>query len=311
MNHQKFSFNIESNDEIRVDKYLADNLPGISRSKIKACIKAGDVTLDGKVVDKAGTKAKLGSVLELNLVEDNEIGLIPENFPLDILYEDDHVIIINKPAGMVVHPGAGNQSGTIVNYLLAHFPPIRLIGEVERPGVVHRLDKETSGCMIFAKSDKAYRWLVKQFKSHDVHKTYLTLVDGHPPTPTGRIEVPIERDSKNRTKMAVGLRGSGKEAITEYFQLETFSDFAYLEVHPVTGRTHQIRVHLGYIGVPVVGDTLYGRKRPTINIDRFFLHAQKLTIRLPGDRQARNFEAPMPDDLNDILDQLRGKEKVR
>lgn len=311
MNQQEFRFTIETNEEIRVDKFLADNLPGVSRSKIKACIEAGDVTLDGKVVDKAGTKAKLGSVLELILVEDDEIGLIPESFPLDTIYEDAHVIIINKPAGIVVHPGAGNQSGTIVNYLLSHFPPIRLVGEVERPGVVHRLDKETSGCMIFAKSDKAYRWLVKQFKSHDVSKSYLTLVDGRPPTPTGRIEAPIERDSKNRTKMAVGIRGSGKEAITEYFQLETFKDYAYLETHPLTGRTHQIRVHLSYIGVPVVGDTLYGRKRSTIQMDRFFLHAHKLTIRLPGDRQARTFEAPLPDDLFGILDQLREKEKVR
>jgi len=304
MKHSVFRFVVEAEEEFRVDKYLSEQLPEISRSQIKNIIDSGNVTLDGETVEKAGAKVKSGSVLEILVVEDNEDGLVPEDLPLDILYEDDHVIVINKPSGIVVHPGAGNDRGTLVNALLAHFPAIREVGEGDRPGVVHRLDKETSGVMVFAKTDKAYRWLVKQFKLRDVQKTYLALVDGHPPTPTGRIEAPVERDIRYRTRMAVGLRGQGKPAISEYFTIQRFSEHAFLEIRPVTGRTHQIRVHLSYIGAPVVGDTLYGRRNPSIPIDRFFLHAKSLSLRLPGDRTARSFDAPLPPDLKKILSNL-------
>ena len=309
MKHSVFRFIVETEEEPRVDKYLSEQLPLISRSRIKGIIDAGNVTLDGETVEKAGAKVKLGSVLEILVVEENEDGLVPEDLPLDILYENDHVIVVNKPSGMVVHPGAGNDRGTLVNALLSHYPAIREVGEDDRPGVVHHLDKETSGVMVFAKTDKAYRWLVKQFKLRDVHKTYLVLVDGHPPTPTGRIEAPVERDIRYRTRMAVGLRGQGKLAISEYFELQRFSKHAFLEVHPVTGRTHQIRVHLSYIGVPVVGDTLYGRRNSSIPIDRFFLHAKSLSLRLPGDRTARKFEAPLPPELIEILSNLEKYEE--
>jgi len=236
--------------------------------------------------------------------EDSDM-LIPEAIPLDILFEDANVIVINKPADMVVHPGAGNFTGTLVNALLAHYPPMRHVGEADRPGVVHRLDKDTSGVLIFAKTDKAYKWLVKQFKSRDLEKAYLALVDGHPPTPTGRIEAPIERDFHRRTRMAASLRGQGKHAVSEYFELERFEHHSLVEVHPITGRTHQIRVHLSYIGTPVVGDTVYGRRHPSISLDRFFLHAKSLSIKLPGDRAMRTFEAPLPADLQNILVDLR------
>jgi 23S rRNA pseudouridine1911/1915/1917 synthase len=204
----------------------------------------------------------------------------------------------------VVHPGAGVNSGTLVNALLAYDPQIRNVGEPDRPGVVHRLDKETSGVLIFARTDQAYRWLVKQFKSRDIDKTYLALVDGHPPTPTGRIEAPIVRDQKIRTRMTVGLRGQGKPAISEYFEQVRYEHHSLLAVHPITGRTHQIRVHLSYLGTPVAGDTMYGHRKPSIESDRFFLHANKLSLRLPGDRANKTFEAPLPPELLTILESL-------
>lgn len=309
MSQKEFHFEVEPGEEVRIDKYLSDQLPDISRSQIKIMIESGNVTLDGIVVDKAGTKAKPGSEITIVDTRNDVDGLIPETIPLDVLYEDPNVIVVNKPSGIVVHPGAGNASGTLVNALLAHYPPIRNVGEAERPGVVHRLDKETSGVLIFAKTDKAYKWLVKQFKSRDTSKTYLALVDGHPPTPTGRIEAPIERDTKIRTRMAVGLRGQGKSATSEYFELEKFENHSFLEVHPITGRTHQIRVHLSYIGVPVVGDTLYGHRKPSVEIDRFFLHARSLSVKLPGDRVARTFEVPLPKDLQKILATLKKFER--
>jgi 23S rRNA pseudouridine1911/1915/1917 synthase len=309
MNQSRFQFEVETEAEVRVDKYLADHLPEISRSQIKRLIDTGFVTLDGATVNKAGAKAKPGDLLEILVMIEMDDGLIPEEIPLDILFEDEHVIVINKPAGFVVHPGAGNHAGTLVNALLAYYPPIRDVGEGDRPGVVHRLDKDTSGVMVFAKTDKAYRWLVKLFKSRDVEKTYIALVDGHPPTPTGRIEAPVERDSRTRTRMAVGMRGQGKPAVSEYYQLQRYTNHTLLEVHPITGRTHQIRVHLSYLGVPVVGDTLYGRRNPSIAMDRVFLHAKSLTLRLQGERNERNFEAPLPEDLQTILTNLKGQEE--
>ena len=293
----------------RVDKFLSDQLPDISRSQIKGFIESGNVTLNGVVIDKAGEKAKIGDTITILIMEDDSDGLVPEELPLDIIYEDQNVIVINKEAGLVVHPGAGNFSGTLVNALLAYYPPICEVGEKERPGVVHRLDKDTSGVVIFAKTDKAYKWLVNQFKKRNTQKAYLALVDGKPPTPTGRIEAPIIRDQKERTRMTVGLQGQGKHAVSEYFTIEEFQKHTYLEVHPITGRTHQIRVHLSYLKVPVVGDTLYGRRHPSIEMDRFFLHAKSLSIRLPGDRVPKMFNADLPEDLQKILDWLRKNER--
>ena len=309
MKQTVYRFDVDAEMEIRVDKFLVEQLPDISRSQIKRFIESGHVTLDGLTVEKAGAKAKPGSVVEILVIEENRDGLVPEHIPLDIIFEDEQVIVLDKPAGMVVHPGAGNSTGTLVNALLAYYPPICEVGEADRPGVIHRLDKGTSGVLVFAKTDKAYLWLVKQFKTRDVVKNYFALVDGHPPTPTGRIEAPVERDARARTKMGVGLRGQGKLAVSEYFELQRFSKHTYLEVHPITGRTHQIRVHLSYIGVPVVGDTLYGRRNPSIAIDRHFLHAKSITLRLPGDRTARSFEAPLPQDLQTILFDLEQREE--
>lgn len=309
MNQTEYQFTVGEDEEGRVDKFLSDRLPDISRSQIKGFIEAGAVTLDGVVIDKAGVKAKPGDVITIMVTEDDADGLVPEEIPLNIIYEDQNVIVINKEAGQVVHPGAGNYSATLVNALLAYYPPIRDVGEKERPGVVHRLDKDTSGVVIFAKTNQAYKWLVNQFKGRNTQKVYLALVDGKPPTSTGRIEAPIVRDRKVRTKMAVGLRGEGKKAVSEFFTLEEFRNHTSLEVHPITGRTHQIRVHLSYLDVPVVGDTLYGRRHPSIEMDRFFLHAKSLSIKLPGDRAQRKFEADLPEELMKILEWLRKNER--
>lgn len=310
MNKAIRRFEVQTAENERIDTYLADQLPEISRSQIKGLIDSGKVFLDGEVVGKAGVKLKPGNVIDIQVPDvHHDDGLVPENIPLNILYEDEQAIVVNKSAGMVVHPGAGNPSGTLVNALLAHYPPILRVGEEDRPGVVHRLDKETSGVLIFAKTEKAYKWLVRQFKNRDIEKTYLALVDGHPPTPTGRIEAPIIRDQNNRTQMAVGLRGQGKAAVSEYFERQRFKDHTYLEVHPITGRTHQIRVHLSYIGAPVVGDTVYGCRKPSIELDRFFLHAKSLAVRLPGDRALRRFTAPLPEELQVVLDSLKAKER--
>jgi 23S rRNA pseudouridine1911/1915/1917 synthase len=303
-------FDVGSVEETRLDKYLAGKLPSLSRSKIQRLIKNGQVRLNDRVVSKTGEQIASGDRIEIYIPQKRETGLIPEMIPLDIVYEDTSVIVVNKPSGIVVHPGAGNPTGTLVNALLAYDPAIRSIGDPDRPGVVHRLDKETSGVLIFARTDKAYRWLVKQFKTRDIEKKYLALVDGRPPTPTGRIEAPIIRDPVNRTQMAVGLRGQGKPAVSEYFVIQSYQRHTYLEVHPITGRTHQIRVHLAYLDIPVVADTVYGFRNPTIDLgERFFLHAKSLSLRLPGDRAKRTFEAPLPSDLQTSLRQLQQQER--
>lgn len=304
MKQINYQFMVDTAEETRADKFLAERIPDVSRSQIKASIEAGNLLVNGIVTWKAGTKVKPGTHIEISLDQGASGTLMPEMMSLEILFENDDVVVIDKPSGVVVHPGAGNPNSTLVNALLAHCPQIRSVGELDRPGVVHRLDKETSGVLVFAKNQKAYRWLVNQFKSHDTKKTYLALVDGHPPTPTGRIEAPIRRDENVRTKMAVGLRGQGKEAVTEFFQIQSFKQHSFLEVQPITGRTHQIRVHLSYLGMPAVGDMLYGRKRPSIKIDRLFLHAKTLSIRLPGDRVARTFESVIPEELSGILNGL-------
>jgi 23S rRNA pseudouridine1911/1915/1917 synthase len=235
-------------------------------------------------------------------------GLVPEQIPLEILYEDEHLLVINKHAGMVVHPAAGHASGTLVHAVLAHAPDLEGIGGEQRPGVVHRLDKDTSGLILLAKDDATHRWLVNQFKDRRVRKTYLALVDGRPPTPTGRVEAPIGRNAAQRQLMAVVTPAKGREAITEYRTLESFPEHTLLEVHPITGRTHQIRIHLNFLGCPVAGDTVYGRRRPSLPLDRHFLHAYRITFSVPGEQAPRTFEAPLPEELARVLDELRSEE---
>ena len=231
--------------------------------------------------------------------------LIAEDIPLDILFENDDLIVVDKPAGMVVHPAAGHSSGTLVNAVLGYDPDIEGIGGEERPGVVHRLDKETSGLILLAKNERAHRWLQDQFRLRNVDKTYLALVDGKPPTPSGRVEAHIGRDPSHRKRMAIVSESRVREAISEYKTIESFKAHTLLEFHPLTGRTHQIRLHCAFLGCPIAGDKIYGRKKPSVELDRHFLHAHRLKIILPGEQMPRVFEAALPDELERVLISLR------
>ena len=284
----------------RLDKVISDSLSDVSRGKVQAAILAGKVKLNGEVCLKASTKSETGDKVELLLEIEREDTLLAEDIPLNTIYVDENVIVINKPAGMVVHPGAGNQRGTLVNALLYHWPDIREVGEAGRPGIVHRLDKDTSGVLIVARNNDAYKWLVKQFKTRKVIKKYLALVDGHPPTPSGRIEANIGRDDVHRQRMTVKY-GKSRAAVSEYQTVQSYARHALLEVQPFTGRTHQIRVHLAFINTPITGDKVYGRRKLSVPVERFFLHANKLGIILPGDKEPTEFVAPLPEDLKEII----------
>jgi 23S rRNA pseudouridine1911/1915/1917 synthase len=215
--------------------------------------------------------------------------------------------VINKPAGMVVHPSAGHETGTLVHAVLGYAPGIEGIGGEERPGIVHRLDKETSGLILVAKNERAHRFLQDQFRLRQVEKVYLALVDGAPPTPSGRVEAPIGRDPAHRMKMAIQPPGKGRAAVSEYRTLESLGEHTLLEVHPLTGRTHQIRLHCAFLNCPIVGDTIYGRRHRTLPIKRHFLHALRLSVKLPGEETPRTFEAPLPGDLKELLELLENQ----
>ena len=289
----------------RLDKFLVRCLPELSRSRLQQLIKAGYVLVDQEVARKTGQSLEKGTVVEVRLPDLAEPDLEPEAIPLDIIFENADLVVINKPAGMVVHPATGHATGTLVHAALAHAPDIQGIGGVKRPGIVHRLDKDTSGLILLAKNDRTHQWLQNQFRDRQVKKVYLALVDGHPPTPEGRVEAPIGRDSAHRKRMAVTPPHKGREAISEYRTLETFDHHTLIEVHPLTGRTHQIRVHLAFLGCPVAGDTIYGRRKPTLPLQRHFLHAARLSIVIPGEATPRTFEAPLPNELVSTLDNLR------
>lgn len=289
----------------RLDVTLVTHAPDFSRSRLQQLIRSGFVKVDGEVIIKPGFRLDGGETVEVIIPPPIPSKLQAESIPLDIVFENEDIMLINKPAGMVVHPSAGHASGTLVHAALAHAPDIMGVGGEKRPGVVHRLDKDTSGLILLAKNDTAQNELQAQFKKREVGKTYLALVDGGPPTPAGRIEAPIGRDPGHRKKMKVLSPGKGREAISIFHTLESFPRHTLLEVNPKTGRTHQIRVHLAFLGCPVVGDRDYGQRKPTLPVERMFLHAAALTFTLPGDDQARSFEAPLPSDLKMVLDQLR------
>jgi len=289
----------------RLDKFLVTCLPEFSRSRLQSLIKDGCVAVDGITAHKTGEMLAEQEVVQVHIPPPKPSMLTPENILLDIVFENDDLVVVNKPAGMVVHPAPGHTSGTLVHAALSHAPEMEGIGGEKRPGVVHRLDKDTSGLIMLAKNDPTHNLLQNQFRRREVQKVYLGLVDGVPPTPTGRIEAPIGRDPKTRKKMAVVTAQKGRQAVSEYLTLETFPDHTLLEIHPITGRTHQIRLHLSFLDCPVAGDTVYGKRHSTIPLDRHFLHAYRLSVRLLGEEEPRTFEAPLPQELEDILIQLR------
>ena len=289
----------------RLDKFLVEKLQEFSRSRIQALIADGFVDVDARAAKKAGQMLESGSNVMVRIPPPAPTDILAEHIALDILFENDDLIVVNKPAGMVVHPAAGHSTGTLVNAVLGYDPDIEGIWGEERPGVVHRLDKATSGLILLAKNDHAHRWLQDQFRLQKVEKTYIALVDGKPPTPSGRVEAHIGRDPSHRKRMAIVPESRGREATSEYKTIESFKEHTLLEFHPLTGRTHQIRLHCAFLGCPIVGDELYGRKKSSIEIDRHFLHAYRLKIVLPGGKEPRSFEAPLPDELIEVLEGLR------
>ena len=299
------TFHFDEKVSDRLDKYLVSCLPEFSRARIQGLIADGFVSVNGVTAKKGGQMLDNGNDIEVRIPPPVPSGLVAENIPLDIIFENDDLIVVNKPAGMVVHPAAGHSSGTLVNAVLGYDPDMEGIGGEERPGLVHRLDKETSGLIILAKNERAHNWLQDQFRLRKVEKTYLALVDGKPPTPAGRVEASIGRDPSQRKQMAIVQLGKGREAVSEYKTLESFKNHTLLEFHPHTGRTHQIRLHCQFLGCPIVGDSVYGKRTVTATINRHFLHAYRLKIVLPGETQPRTFEAELPEELKAVLDEVK------
>lgn len=291
---------------LRIDKFLADGRTPLNRSQLSKLFKLGDVSANGKVIS-ANYPLKGGEEISVKIPNGGEKGLLGENIPIDIVYEDDYIIVVNKPHGMVVHPAAGNRQGTLVNALLNHTPYLAKESGSDRPGIAHRLDKDTSGLMIVAKDDASYRSLSKQLKERGVKKTYLVVVVGKFKDPNGEINLPIGRHSTKRKMMSVHS-DRGREAITLYRVVEEFpTGHSLLEVDLRTGRTHQIRVHLASLNRPVVGDLVYSPKKVKRHLmDRQALHAAKIQFIHPHTGESLSFEVPLPEDMTHLIDTLRG-----
>jgi 23S rRNA pseudouridine1911/1915/1917 synthase len=299
--YQEIEFVADAAGE-RLDKALAARFGQLSRTQIQNLIHDEQVWVNARPA-KAAYRIEGGERIVIRIpLPAEEDRPKPEAIALDILYEDDEVAVINKPAGMVVHPAAGHTSGTLVNAVLGRWPQMAEFSEAGRSGIVHRLDKDTSGVIVVAKTAAALDSLREQFKSREVHKQYIALVDGIPTTSEGVIEAPIGRDPNQRKRMAVTR--DGREAVTEFRVLETYAEHALLEVLPRSGRTHQIRVHLAFIGSAVVGDTVYGRRKPSIKMKRHFLHAASIAFEHPRTGETITVEAPLPVGLRDILSKL-------
>ncbi|MGI6143238.1 MAG: RluA family pseudouridine synthase [bacterium] len=288
----------------RLDLFLAAQEElDLSRAQAQKLIQNGAVAINGKEPAKAGQKLKEGDRVQVLLPEPRVYQVRAEAIPLSIVYEDAELLVVDKPAGMVVHPAPGHYSGTLVNALLHHCGDLAGIGGVLRPGIVHRLDKDTSGLLVVAKTEKTHRNLVAQMKSRKVNRTYLALAKGNIAIPAGIIDAPIGRHPIDRKKMAV--TGNGKEAVTHFRVLERFPGYTFLEIKLHTGRTHQIRVHLAYIGYPVVGDPVYGRGKDSLGLERQALHAARLCFTHPATGHEMTFTSPLPADIEGALNKLR------
>lgn len=297
---------------VRLDAYLASQIEGWSRARLQKLIESEDVLVNGKP-SKPSYKLREHDEIEVELIAPPADRFSPENIPLDIVYEDDTLVVVNKSAGLVVHPAAGIPSGTLANALAYHFQTLPDRGV--RPGIVHRLDRETSGLLVVAKTEAALEDLSDQFRDRTVYKSYVALVHGRVQSAPGRIDEPLARDRSNRTRMAV-VRG-GRNALTLYRVRRSFERFTLLDVELKTGRTHQIRVHLAWIKHPVVGDETYGGGRDNTildvrlrarvrNLKRHFLHAEKLGFKHPATKEFVKFEAPLPEPLAELLVDLQG-----
>jgi len=291
---------------VRLDIWLARQLTGISRSRIQQLIRSGLVTINSRPV-KESHKTKAGEKVEFIISPPQPVEIKAEQIPLNIIFEDDALIVVNKPAGLVVHPAPGHDSGTLVNAVLHHCPKLGGIGGELRPGIVHRLDKDTSGVILVAKTHAALSALADQFKQREISKEYLAVVIGSLSPSSGQIRTMIGRHATDRKKMTA-LPRKGRPAVTRYDTLETFGDFSLVRLKPETGRTHQLRVHLAHLKHPVLGDAVYGRRSPRdlpLEAQRQMLHAHKISFRHPGTGRKMEFSAPMPEDMTRLLDYLR------
>lgn len=302
--NRRVELTLDAIDE-RLDRALTAAVPELSRMQWQRLIREGLVTVDG-VRARPSYRIQGGEQLVALVPEVVEASVAAEDIPLDVRYEDNDLIVVNKPAGMVVHPSLGHDGGTLVNALLAHCPDLGGVGGERRPGIVHRLDKDTSGLIVAAKHDQALWYLQNQFKQRTVAKLYLALVNGNLQPPEALIDAPIGRDPRHRQKMAVVTtpRGDARPAQTAYRALHYYADYTQVECRPRTGRKHQIRVHLAYIGFPVVGDRIYGRRKDPLGLERHFLHAAELTFRRPSDDAELHITSELPEELQTTLDRL-------
>ncbi len=302
-----YKFIVEEESGERLDVYIADQIEDLSRSFISKLIKKGLILVNGEV-KKPKYIVKKGDLIQVDIPERKDLEPYPEDIPLDIIYEDDDIIVVNKPKGMVVHPAPGSPNKTLVNALLNYTNDLSDINGKIRPGIVHRLDKDTSGVLVVAKNNKAHMDIAKQLKERSIKRIYIALVHGVLNKDEGVIDAPIGRNPRNRLKMAVTHINS-KEAITRFKVLERFSKYTLVELSLYTGRTHQIRVHLSYINHPVVGDSLYTNRKNEFGIKTQMLHALKLGLKSPSTGQYMEFEAKPLDEFTKVLEMLRKNDR--
>lgn len=302
---QSETYKIEKQDvNMRLDVWLTKKLETWSRSFFEKLITEGGALVNGNMV-KPGYKLKNEDIVSVSIPEPKLLDIKAEKIDLDVLYEDEDIIVVNKARGMVVHPAAGNYTGTLVNALLDHCEgSLSDINGVIRPGIVHRIDKDTSGVLVIAKNNTSHGKLSDKLKDHDIQRVYIAVAEGVIPEDTGKIDAPVGRHPQERKKMAVNTK-NGRRAVTYFKVLERFKSATLLELRLETGRTHQIRVHLSYIGHPLIGDPVYGRKKQQYDIQGQALHAKLLGFIHPGTGEYVEFEAPPPEEFNKLLEQLR------
>ncbi len=303
----KYTYTVlEKDSGIRIDKLLSTKFPDFSRAKVQRLIELKNIMVNNKPV-KVSYKVMESDFIEIEEEEIKETDILPENIPLDVVYEDDDILVVNKVKGMVVHPGNGNPNGTLVNAVLARCKnSLSGIGGEQRPGIVHRIDKDTSGLLIVAKNDKAHINISEQIKNHEVKKTYVALVRGRIKENEATIDMPIARSKNDRTKMSVDQKG--KEAVTHIKVIKKYKEYTYIEVNIETGRTHQIRVHMAQIGYPIVGDYVYSNGKNPFGVVGQMLHSMKLEFNHPVSGKLMHLEAPIPDYFKNVLEILDKEE---